>query len=42
MNITGIAWLGTPTDRSAEMRRFAIDVLTVSYTHLTLATICSE
>lgn len=27
MNVRGIAWLGSPTDWYAEMRRFAIDVL---------------
>jgi len=27
MKVKGIAWLGTPTDRYAEMRRFALNVL---------------
>ena len=27
MKITGITWLGSPTDRYDDMRRFAIDVL---------------
>jgi catechol 2,3-dioxygenase-like lactoylglutathione lyase family enzyme len=27
MNVKGIAWLGSPTDRYDEMRRFAVDVL---------------
>jgi hypothetical protein len=27
MRVKGIAWLGSPTDRYHEMRRFAVDVL---------------